>query len=108
MPKPRCPTCVRKADRAKCARRRAAGHALPKVEGMTIWALGDRDNWRCHLCRKRVDPRIKAPDRRCPSFDHLDPVSDGGTDARSNVKLAHLGCNSRRGAGGTVQLMLVG
>jgi 5-methylcytosine-specific restriction endonuclease McrA len=42
------------------------------------------------------------------TFDHLIPVSDGGTDAPVNLRLAHLSCNSRRGAGGVVQLLLVG
>jgi 5-methylcytosine-specific restriction endonuclease McrA len=75
---------------------------------MTIAELGERDGWRCHLCRKRVYRRYRAPDPRSPTFDHLIPVSDHGDDAPENLRLAHLHCNSKRGAGGVVQLLLVG
>lgn len=106
--RPICADCVRERDRAKSRRRHAAGHKQSKVEGMTIYALGDRDGWRCHLCRRRVDPRIKSPDPKSPSFDHLVPVSDDGKNVRTNVRLAHRGCNSSRGVGGAVQLLLIG
>lgn len=108
MPTPRCPDCVRERNRIKCQRRRDAGRGRTKYDGLTIFDLGDRDGWRCHLCRHRVRRDLAYPHPRSPSFDHLVPVSDGGEDRRENLRLAHLGCNSSRGAGGTVQLMLVG
>jgi 5-methylcytosine-specific restriction endonuclease McrA len=75
---------------------------------MSIAELGLRDGWRCHLCRKSVDRRLRAPHPRSATFDHLNPVSHGGDDAPENLALAHWSCNSRRGAGGVVQLLLVG
>lgn len=108
MPTPRCPPCDRERNRRKCQRRRDAGHGRVKHDGMTIFQLGDRDGWRCHLCRRRVDRALKSPDSGSATFDHLVPVSDGGDDSRANLRLAHLSCNCQRGDGGIVQLMLVG
>lgn len=75
---------------------------------MSIHELGARDGWRCHLCRRRVSPRLRSPHRMSATFDHLVPVTDGGTDEPENLRLAHLTCNSSRGKRGTVQLLLVG
>lgn len=52
----------------------------------------------CHLCLKPV--RLDAPPRHPlrPSADHIVPRSHGGTNAIANLRPAHYGCNSRRGA----------
>jgi 5-methylcytosine-specific restriction endonuclease McrA len=91
--------------RQKNARRRGA-----QVDGlmMTIEQLGVRDGWRCHLCRLRVRWNLVSPHPMSATFDHLIPISDGGTDAPENLALAHRFCNSSRGAGGVVQLALLG
>lgn len=75
---------------------------------MTIEQLGTRDGWRCHLCRRRVNRLLRAPHRRSATFDHLIPVADHGDDSPANLRLAHWSCNSSRGAGGVVQLLLIG
>lgn len=108
MPTPRCRPCDRERNRRKCQRRRDAGRGRAKHGGMTVFDLGDRDGWKCHLCRTRVDRALPWPHPKSPTFDHLIPVSDGGTDDATNLALAHAGCNSSRGAGGVVQLLLVG
>lgn len=66
--------------------------------------IGDRDGWRCHLCRKPVDRSLRFPKLMSPTVDHLVPIADGGLDVRTNVALAHLICNVRRSRAGTVQL----
>lgn len=91
--------------RRKSAVRRGA---IAVGASMTIEQLGERDGWRCHLCTRRVDRALRYPHPRSPSFDHLLPVSRGGTDAPTNLALAHLHCNVSRGNRGTVQLLLVG
>jgi 5-methylcytosine-specific restriction endonuclease McrA len=75
---------------------------------MSIEELCQRDGFRCHLCRRRVNPNLRAPHPRSATFDHLMPVSAGGNDDPANLALAHFGCNSSRGARGTVQLALIG
>lgn len=57
-----------------------------------IERIGERDGWRCHLCRRRVA-------RRNATRDHLVPMADGGSWADENLALAHMRCNSRRGRG---------
>lgn len=86
-------------------RHRSGGSAR---QGMTIDQLGERDWWRCVHCRRRVSSILRFPHPRSASFEHLVPVSDGGTDDPANLALAHLACNLRRGVGGIVQLALVG
>lgn len=104
-----CDPCRSAARRAHYRRKNAVRRGALKVGAtLTIEQLGDRDCWTCHLCRRRVGRTFKAPHPRSATFDHLIPISAGGTDAPENLRLAHWGCNSRRGAGGTVQLLLVG
>jgi len=54
--------------------------------------LGARDNWKCHICGRKVK-------RKNASADHIIPVSRGGRTSMENLALAHLSCNARRGAG---------
>lgn len=68
---------------------------------MQLDALCEREHWHCHICKKRV-LRSQA------SADHLVPRSLGGPDELTNLRLAHVSCNSKRGAGRIpAQLMLV-
>jgi hypothetical protein len=87
------------------ARRRVRQSGLPS-EPISLFILGCRDGWTCHIRRGRVRRR-RGNDSRAPSIDHLIPVSDGGPNVWSNVALAHKGCNSRRRTGGTAQLRLI-
>jgi len=82
--------------------------ASPFGPALSIAQLGARDGWRCHLCRGSVDSSLPYQHRMAGTRDHLIPVKDGGDDSPANLRLAHRSCNSRRGAGGTVQLQLVG
>lgn len=107
VPIAKCRSCqsdkIRANNRRKNAKRRGA-----KVGVMfTLTEIGDRDGWRCHLCGKLVDASRSGMDPTGPTIDHLIPVSQGGVDTPENVRLAHRVCNSRRGAGGSVQLLLL-
>ena len=53
-------------------------------------ALLKRDGWRCWLCGEFMGEGDV-------SIDHLLPRSLGGTHEQANLKLAHVGCNNRRG-----------
>jgi 5-methylcytosine-specific restriction endonuclease McrA len=70
--------------------------------------IAARDRYRCGLCHKKVPMAKKVPHPMAPTIDHLIPQSELGPDTKVNVQLAHFICNSRRGAGGVVQLALVG
>ena len=100
---PRC--AKRRRNRHDERRRRMRRHNVGRepYEPIDIYR---RDGWRCHLCRRPVrrDVHYLHPD--APTVDHLIPVSDGGADAPWNVRCAHRSCNTRRGVGGVVQLLL--
>lgn len=58
----------------------------------------ERDGWVCHICETLVYPYFTGLDSRAPSMDHVIPLSKGGRHSYGNIKLAHVGCNSKKGA----------
>lgn len=89
-------------DRARDrqARHRARTGLAQPADLITIHMLGERDNWRCHICRHKVE-------RAFATIDHLVPVSLGGLHVWMNVALACAHCNSTRGNRGSIQMMLM-
>lgn len=66
------------------------------------------DDWRCHICGKKVKRRAKVPDPMAPTIDHVIPLADGGTHEPANCRTAHFICNSLKGArGGGEQMLLL-
>lgn len=83
-----------KREAAWIARRRKV-KATP-IDKLEVY---ERDGWQCQLCGGAVDPQLKgSSDRLAPSLDHIVPLALGGEHVIDNVQLAHLGCNSRKGA----------
>ncbi len=64
--------------------------------------VGERDGWRCWICDETVDPQMSVNDSRGPSVDSRSSrgkSSKGGSrDGENEDRLAHRGCNSRKGA----------
>jgi 5-methylcytosine-specific restriction endonuclease McrA len=56
-----------------------------------------RDNGRCQLCGKKVDPVTRDIHKNCGTLDHIIPLALGGTHEPKNVQLAHFMCNSLKG-----------
>lgn len=67
------------------------------VETVRPLDVFERDGWTCGICDGPVDRDVKAPDPMAPSLDHVTPLSLGGEHSYNNTRLAHLGCNIRRG-----------
>lgn len=89
-------------------RRRARKAAATTGEPVILADIAARDGYRC-FCGERVDMALAWPDPRSKSLDHIVPLSEGGAHDPSNVRLAHLRCNTVRGnRGGDEQLLLVG
>ena len=89
-------------------RRKNQKRKAHRAGAYTLAEVVARDAGRCHLCRRPVDLALNGNDRMGPTIDHLIPVSAGGDDVISNVRLAHRSCNCSRGARGSVQLLLLG
>jgi 5-methylcytosine-specific restriction endonuclease McrA len=73
-------------------RRRAKRLKQAKRAPIDREAIFERDGWLCGICGEPVE----ADDA---TLDHIVPISLGGADEASNVRLAHSLCNSRRGDG---------
>jgi endogenous inhibitor of DNA gyrase (YacG/DUF329 family) len=56
-------------------------------------AIFERDRYRCWLCEKPINARLKWPHPKSASIDHYIPVAEGGTDDPGNLCAAHLVCN---------------
>lgn len=78
-------------------RKRRARIAGSVSERYTRQEIAERDEFVCWLCNEPVDMSLRHPDSRSASVDHVVPLSLGGDDLKSNVRLAHLGENLARG-----------
>lgn len=76
---------------------RAQRYGVP-VETVRRQAVFDRDGWICQVCHRPVDKGLSWPHAESASLDHIVPLSRGGAHTEANVQLAHLGCNTGKGA----------
>lgn len=90
--RPKYGTKLRAFCSKRCARRWQRVNRGKTGRHITIAALGERDQWRCHICGKRVSAHQA-------SADHIVPRKFNGSSSPVNLRLAHISCNSRRGAG---------
>jgi 5-methylcytosine-specific restriction endonuclease McrA len=74
--------------------RKKAGRQWSHKERYDRMAIFERDGFRCHLCRKKINMDSKGADR--PTLDHLVPYAKGGADTAANVRPAHMNCNSSK------------
>jgi hypothetical protein len=80
-------------------RRRARKLGNGDSEKISRREIGERDGWVCGICEQSIDASLRWPDHRSQSLDHILPLVHGGTHTRVNVRITHLICNVRRGAG---------
>ena len=95
-----CSECAKnkqkRRDNLKKKKRRVA--ALTKESaGITLAKLYERDAGVCWICGQLCDFGADSNSNLYPSIDHVLPISKGGKDEWSNIKLAHRLCNSMRG-----------
>jgi hypothetical protein len=95
--------CAGAANRAELSPRR------PSISGMgNLEDIGERDGWRCWLCDEPVDQQMSVNDSRGPSVDAGASGKESKRDSKSSrgkassagggERLAHRGCNTRKGA----------
>lgn len=97
----RCDDCKAAAYRASRRAHKAWRRARERGVGGERFDPAEvfhRDNWRCGLCGKAIDPALNYPHRRSASLDHIVPLSWGGEHHPDNCQPAHLGCNMAKGA----------
>jgi hypothetical protein len=102
------PESNRRLSLAKTHRRRAR-KLENGVEPYDFEQICERDGWRCQICKRKVNRQLKFPDPLSRSVGHIIPISEGGPDAPSNVRLEHLKCNLEYRFGKIpAQLLLIG
>ena len=92
-------------------RRRKALLKNAKVTKFSDYEIFMRDEYKCHLCGAKLNPRQKVPHPKAPTIDHVIPISCGGNHTRRNVKCACFMCNAKKGnrtIDGGEQLLLFG
>lgn len=72
---------------------RRARLAGAESEPYTKDLIYNRDGGVCHICSRKIDLTVKWPHSKSFSFDHVTPLSRGGSDLISNIKSSHLKCN---------------
>ena len=88
--------CKRGKHRAASQRTRMLRHDAG-AERIVRDEIGDRDGWVCGICREPLDRTLRWPESDSQSLDHVVPLSKGGLHRSGNVRIAHLGCNVKRG-----------
>ena len=83
-------------------RHRAVKFGCAYDSSVTLAKLIKRDGLRCALCGEMCDPKDHSWSQYSgpmyPSIDHIIPMSKGGGHVWSNVQVAHIICNSEKGA----------
>lgn len=92
---------------SKNIKRHAKAKGSVYTEDVIPSKVFDRDKWICQLCLKPVDPNAPKKSKWSASLDHIIPLTHGGPHTYANVQLAHLSCNSRKGANLSGQLVLI-
>lgn len=90
--------CARRAAHLTRNHRHRQSVTHPKAKHVNRQAIFQRDNYTCQLCHLPVDPDLPASHPMSATLDHIVPLANGGWHAEDNVQLAHLICNSRKGA----------
>ena len=95
-------------------RRRSRISRAPTDRSVTLAAVWARDGGRCQVCRQRTLPPHtgKRGDPRQATIDHIIPVRHPDYmhvgHVWTNVRLAHMGCNSGKAKTTPAQLLLFG
>lgn len=89
-----CPGC---GSPMRYQKHRRRSKRSSSVKARKVAALIKRDGLRCWICGGMLQEDTPEGDPWAITLDHYVPVSRGGADANSNLRLAHACCNSDRG-----------
>lgn len=83
-------------------RHRARKYGVAYEPGITLKKVWKQNNGMCQICGKPCDWSDHSWNEHCgplyPSIDHVIALANGGGHVWSNVQLAHMMCNSEKGA----------
>ena len=79
-------------------RRRRARLAGSEVEHFDIEDVRMFHGDDCYLCGESINYRLRFPNPKSPSMDHIKPISAGGSHTVENCAMTHLECNLKKHA----------
>ncbi len=82
----------RKRNTIKSAHYRARKFGVSS-EPYTVDDIMKKTGGLCGICGKQIDLSISLPRAEIFSFDHIIPLSKGGSDLIENIQPAHFSCN---------------
>ena len=100
-------TCEKITNRSinEIKKKRIRKYIDDKTDNISLWAVYEKYHGLCYLCGERCDPEDyewknghKNVHGNYPSREHVIPISKGGSHTWENVRLAHIKCNSSKGA----------
>lgn len=97
----KCQNRYRQISRGVNHVRRAMKHGAKYEYGITLKSVIKRFNNICQICGKPCDSSDRSYGSSgplYPSIDHIIPIARGGSHTWDNVQLAHVYCNSVKGA----------
>jgi len=88
-------------DKAYNDKHRAKKYGVP-YEYYSREQIFKRDGYDCYLCNTPTDPTAAHIQGQSgwelyPHLEHVIPISKGGPDTKDNIRIAHAGCNIRKG-----------
>lgn len=75
-------------------KRRAVYAKGDDIDSLTLFELF---NWTCGICFNPIDKRLRVPNWKAATIDHIVPLCKGGTHTWDNVMPAHYICNQNKG-----------
>lgn len=78
--------------------KRRALEVKTQIEDIDFFWINQRDGGKCQICGRKILFNKHKPHPMSRSYDHIIPLSKGGTHTYSNLQLAHLGCNVKKRA----------
>lgn len=74
-------------------KRRAVYAAGDDIDHLILFGL---HGWTCGVCLEQINPRLRFPNYRAATVEHIIPISKGGTHTWDNVVPAHAECNFKK------------
>lgn len=89
------------SEKCKRAVRRSSKQYSRRIKVENATAAIERDDWRCYLCGRFIDPTEPADRPMSLNIDHLIPVSPArgfprGTGVLVNIAVTHRNCNYKK------------
>ena len=72
------------------------GQPCNDMENIAYWHAYNKDKGICYLCGEEVHADYDRHDNLSGTVDHVIPLAKGGDHVLSNLRLAHMVCNSRK------------